>query len=323
MNGLSLKYLEDLKISNEFSDEQLQVIEEALAWADISQVKRFANANYSSEKMEVVVDAIKQGVTEDTITTLLESEGDKFKLKELLEAANKGVDNELIKELDNENFTAASVNKVLKKAIPEKQTSQPDEITNEVLKVIEEQKQVQEQTLNSLNLLAQKMADFTEVQKSINVEMLAYMKNPPTINLEQATKVVSEAVGVPISSLPVKENDELESASQDYSDDEIMILNSISNKSIIKKVVKESINKNNTIFSKLYSKLFVKKEFQKELISIIIKKTLSSAQLEKIKMAIEQGLTERQLLALVKSNKTPEEMQQVIDLSKLTSVVFS
>ena len=67
----------------------------------------------------------------------------------------------------------------------------------------------------------------------------------------------------------------------------------------------------------LMGKLAFKKKSNQDIVRLVAHGDLSTGQLSKIRLAMEKGLTEEQLLELVHSNATPEQMEEIIEIAIL------
>jgi len=67
----------------------------------------------------------------------------------------------------------------------------------------------------------------------------------------------------------------------------------------------------------LMGKLAFKKKSNQDIVRLVAHGDLSTGQLSKIRLAMEKGLTEEQLLELVHSNATPEQMEEIIEIATL------
>lgn len=80
--------------------------------------------------------------------------------------------------------------------------------------------------------------------------------------------------------------------------------------------VEKTIKKTSALFG-IFSKLMLKKKSRQDLIKLIAAKELTPDQLFQIRSAIEKGLTEGQLLELIRNKITAEQMKEIIEIAVL------
>ena len=81
-------------------------------------------------------------------------------------------------------------------------------------------------------------------------------------------------------------------------------------------VIEKSQPKNVGLYS-LIGRLAYKKKSKQDIIKLVASGELSTEQLAQIKMAMQKGLTEPQLLSLIHGNVSPEQMQEIIEIAVL------
>jgi hypothetical protein len=79
-------------------------------------------------------------------------------------------------------------------------------------------------------------------------------------------------------------------------------------------VIDKTVKKNNGAFSAL-SKLIFKKKSRQDIVKLVASGELEPSQLVQIRNAIEKGLSEDQLLELIHSKASAEQMQGVIEIA--------
>lgn len=79
-------------------------------------------------------------------------------------------------------------------------------------------------------------------------------------------------------------------------------------------VIDKTVKKNNGAFSTL-SKLIFKKKSRQDIVKLVASGELEPSQLVQIRNAIEKGLSEDQLLELIHSKASAEQMQGVIEIA--------
>lgn len=72
-----------------------------------------------------------------------------------------------------------------------------------------------------------------------------------------------------------------------------------------------------TGFYTLLGKLAYKKKSKQDIVRLVASGDLSTKQLSKIRLAMSKGLTEEQLLELIHSGATPEQMEEIIEIAAL------
>lgn len=80
--------------------------------------------------------------------------------------------------------------------------------------------------------------------------------------------------------------------------------------------VEKTIKKTSALLG-IFSKLMLKKKSRQDLIKLIAAKELTPDQLFQIRSAIEKGLTEGQLLELIRNKITAEQMKEIIEIAVL------
>lgn len=80
--------------------------------------------------------------------------------------------------------------------------------------------------------------------------------------------------------------------------------------------VEKTIKKTSALLG-IFSKLILKKKSRQDLIKLIAAKELTPDQLFQIRSAIEKGLTEGQLLELIRNKITAEQMKEIIEIAVL------
>ena len=81
-------------------------------------------------------------------------------------------------------------------------------------------------------------------------------------------------------------------------------------------VIERSQPKREGLYAVL-GKLAYKKKSKQDIIRLVASGDLSKEQLAKIKVAMEKGLTEEQLLCLIHGNVSPEQMEEIIEIAVL------
>ena len=67
----------------------------------------------------------------------------------------------------------------------------------------------------------------------------------------------------------------------------------------------------------ILGKLAFKKKSKQDIVRMVASGDLSTQQLVQIRSAMEKGLTEEQLLELIHSNASPEQMKEIIEIAVL------
>lgn len=81
-------------------------------------------------------------------------------------------------------------------------------------------------------------------------------------------------------------------------------------------LVEKTIKKTSALLG-IFSKLMLKKKSRQDLIKLIAAKELTPEQLFQIRSAIEKGLTEGQLLEIIRNKITAEQMKEIIEIAVL------
>lgn len=80
--------------------------------------------------------------------------------------------------------------------------------------------------------------------------------------------------------------------------------------------VEKTIKKTSALLG-IFSKLMLKKKSRQDLIKLIAEKELTPDQLFQVRSAIEKGLTEGQLLEIIRNKITAEQMKEIIEIAVL------
>jgi len=80
--------------------------------------------------------------------------------------------------------------------------------------------------------------------------------------------------------------------------------------------IEKTVKKTSALLG-IFSKLILKKKSRQDLIKLIAAKELTPDQLFQIRSAIEKGLTEGQLLELIRNKISAEQMQEIIEIAVL------
>ena len=90
----------------------------------------------------------------------------------------------------------------------------------------------------------------------------------------------------------------------------------VQNQPPVQAVIERTQSKNTGMYTML-GKLAFKKKSKQDIVSLVASGDLTTQQLVQIRSAMEKGLTEEQLLELIHSNASPEQMKEIIEIAVL------
>jgi len=141
------------------------------------------------------------------------------------------------------------------------------------------------------------------------IPSLSEVKNVTEVQKEECSKLVveKERVKQRMESVPIYYGMPIEYSIALVDGNTVMILAA---------PVEKTIKKTSALLG-IFSKLMLRKKSRQDLIKLIAAKELTPDQLFQIRSAIEKGLTEGQLLELIRNKITAEQMKEIIEIAVL------
>ena len=287
----------DIYLNEKFKPSQMRKLSLALRKHGVDFAKSIAKEELDEQCMQVAIDYFDKGVSLDEITKGTVQIQSAHALREIYEGIVKG-----IKEAEKTESTGETL---VNKDYVEKLLSDMKEIVvginrnaeryeklSDKLKEIEISDRVREEVA-AKDALLQKQQEEIENLNSTIAELREKLAEK-----EEDMKEMKNAVPTQI---PVQ-----------Y----VATFQGAPNGQPITAVIEKGQSKNQGLYA-IIGKLAYKKKSKQDIIKLVASGELSREQLVQIKIAMEKGLTEEQLLSLIHGNVSPEQMKEIIEIAVL------
>lgn len=287
----------DIYLNEKFKPSQMRKLSLALRKHGVDFAKSIAKEELDEQSMQVAIDYFDKGISYEAIAGGIAQANTAHALRQIYENVIKG-----IKEAErNESIAETTVNKdYVEKLLSDmkeivlgiNRNAERYEMLSEKLKEIEISDRVREE-------LAEKDASLQKQQEEIeSLNSTIAELNKQLTEKEEEMKEMKNAVSTQI---PVQ-----------Y----VATFQGAPNGQPITAVIERGQPKNQGLYA-LIGKLAYKKKSKQDIIKLVASGELSKEQLVQIKIAMEKGLTEEQLLSLIHGNVSPEQMKEIIEIAVL------
>lgn len=287
----------DIYLNEKFKPSQMRKLSLALRKHGVDFAKSIAKEELDDQCMQVAIDYYDKGVSLKEIANGTIQIQSAHALKEIYEGIVRG-----IKETEkNETLQGATVNQdyVEKLLVDMKEiviginrNAERYEAMSEKLKELEIDSRVKEE-LKEKDACIQKQQEEIEKLNSTIAELREKLTGKEEEMKEMKNAVQTQIPVQYVATIPGAKNGQ---------------------------TITAVLDRGQTNHQGLYAmigKLAFKKKSKQDIIKLVASGELSKEQLAKIKVAMEKGLTEEQLLSLIHGNVSPEQMEEIIEIAVL------
>lgn len=284
----------EIYLKDGFSIHQMETISKAIRKHGSGFAEVIAKADLDAQSMELAMDYYEKGVSLDDILSGVNQKTSAYNL----------------------NLIYSSMLSTIRNA--EKQEVSPSTDMTYVEKLLEEMKEI----VISINRNAERYDALndkfrqSEMEKQVQKEQMEYQVK--IARMEQEAENLKETVRDLKEKLAEKEGEikEMKSAEKTQPVEYMAAFTGVESRHQMKMLV-ESYQPKRTGLYTLLGKLAYKKKSKQDIVRLVANGELSTKQLSKIRLAMSKGLTEEQLLELIHSGATPEQMEEIIEIAAL------
>lgn len=287
----------DIYLNEKFKPSQMRKLSLALRKHGVDFAKSIAKEELDEQCMQVAIDYFDKGVSLDDITKGTTQIQSAHALREIYEGIVRGIKEAEKTEsagetLVNKDYVEKLLSDMKEIVVGINRNAERYEKLSEKLKEIEISDRVREEVA-AKDALLQKQQEEIENLNSTIAELREKLAEK-----EEDMKEMKNAVPTQI---PVQ-----------Y----VATFQGAPNGQPITAVIERGQSKNQGLYA-LIGKLAYKKKSKQDIIKLVASGELSREQLVQIKIAMEKGLTEEQLLSLIHGNVSPEQMKEIIEIAVL------
>lgn len=287
----------DIYLNEKFKPSQMRKLSLALRKHGVDFAKSIAKEELDEQCMQVAIDYFDKGVSLDDITKGTTQIQSAHALREIYEGIVRGIKEAEKTEsagetLVNKDYVEKLLSDMKEIVVGINRNAERYEKLSEKLKEIEISDRVREE-VTAKDALLQKQQEEIENLNSTIAELREKLAEK-----EEDMKEMKNAVPTQI---PVQ-----------Y----VATFQGAPNGQPITAVIERGQSKNQGLYA-LIGKLSYKKKSKQDIIKLVASGELSREQLVQIKIAMEKGLTEEQLLSLIHGNVSPEQMKEIIEIAVL------
>lgn len=287
----------DIYLNEKFKPSQMRKLSLALRKHGVDFAKSIAKEELDEQCMQVAIDYFDKGVSLDEITKGTAQIQSAHALREIYEGIVRGIKEAEKTEsagetLVNKDYVEKLLSDMKEIVVGINRNAERYEKLSEKLKEIEISDRVREEVA-AKDALLQKQQEEIENLNSTIAELREKLAEK-----EEDMKEMKNAVPTQI---PVQ-----------Y----VATFQGAPNGQPITAVIERGQSKNQGLYA-IIGKLAYKKKSKQDIIKLVASGELSREQLVQIKIAMEKGLTEEQLLSLIHGNVSPEQMKEIIEIAVL------
>lgn len=285
------------------SDEVLRLVEADYRYGlTKEEIDIYMDQQFSVPQMFMVSRALREHSVE-LAKAIANADYDNYRMQVAIDFCNRGIPVQAIAEGLSQAKNAHALKEVLKKVLEGIRIDKEKEELKQKLK--EQEKLIQEQN----KIIDESMKVVHQYQHDLE-RMDAFLKDAGTDGKalkSDATDIANE------QEKPISEKLQPQPIPGVY----YTVGVAANNRQMISMQLEKTDKSKQTGMYALAGKLGFKKKSRTDIVCMVSRGDLSTAQLVQIKHAIERGLTEQQLVHLVESCAPPEQMKEIIEIAVL------
>jgi len=290
----------DIYLQDRFSLQQMKKLSQAIRRHGADFARAIAHDDLDEQCMQITIDFYEKGVTLEEIGQGVLQKTSAFNLSQIYTGmVNKIKDAENSKMQITESVSREYLEQLFAEmkeiVIGINRSAEQYEKLNNQLREEEMKKQVQKEVRDANQQIQKQQETITMLENTIT-ELQQKLAEK-----EEEIKEMNEKKQTVPTQIPVQ-----------Y----VATFPGVQNQPPVQAVIERTQSKNTGMYTML-GKLAFKKKSKQDIVSLVASGDLTTEQLVQIRLAMEKGLTEEQLLELIHSNATPEQMKEIIEIAVL------
>lgn len=290
----------DIYLQDRFSLQQMKKLSQAIRRHGADFAKAIAHDDLDEQCMQITIDFYEKGVTLEEIGQGVLQKTSAFNLSQIYTGmVNKIKDAENSKVQTTESVSREYLEQLfaeMKEIVIgiNRSAEQYEKLSNQ-LREEEVKRQVQKEVRDANQQIQKQQETITMLENTIT-ELQQKLAEK-----EEEIKEMNEKKQTVPTQIPVQ-----------Y----VATFPGVQNQPPVQAVIERTQSKNTGMYTML-GKLAFKKKSKQDIVSLVASGDLTTQQLVQIRSAMEKGLTEEQLLELIHSNASPEQMKEIIEIAVL------
>ena len=290
----------DIYLKEGFSLQQMKKLSQAIRRHGADFAKAIAHDDLDEQCMQITIDFYEKGVTLEEIGQGVLQKTSAFNLSQIYTGmVNKIKDAENSKMQTTESVSREYLEQLFAEmkeiVIGINRSAEQYEKLNNQLREEEMKRQVQKEVRDANQQIQKQQETITMLENTIT-ELQQKLAEK-----EEEIKEMNEKKQTVPTQIPVQ-----------Y----VATFPGVQNQPPVQAVIERTQSKNTGMYTML-GKLAFKKKSKQDIVSLVASGDLTTQQLVQIRSAMEKGLTEEQLLELIHSNASPEQMKEIIEIAVL------
>jgi len=290
----------DIYLQDRFSLQQMKKLSQAIRRHGADFARAIAHDDLDEQCMQITIDFYEKGVTLEEIGQGVLQKTSAFNLSQIYTGmVNKIKDAENSKMQTTESVSREYLEQLFAEmkeiVIGINRSAEQYEKLNNQLREEEMKKQVQKEVRDANQQIQKQQETITMLENTIT-ELQQKLAEK-----EEEIKEMNEKKQTVPTQIPVQ-----------Y----VATFPGVQNQPPVQAVIERTQSKNTGMYTML-GKLAFKKKSKQDIVSLVASGDLTTQQLVQIRSAMEKGLTEEQLLELIHSNASPEQMKEIIEIAVL------
>lgn len=290
----------DIYLKEGFSLQQMKKLSQAIRRHGADFAKAIAHDDLDEQCMQITIDFYEKGVTLEEIGQGVLQKTSAFNLSQIYTGmVNKIKDAENSKMQTTESVSREYLEQLFAEmkeiVIGINRSAEQYEKLNNQLREEEMKKQVQKEVRDANQQIQKQQETITMLENTIT-ELQQKLAEK-----EEEIKEMNEKKQTVPTQIPVQ-----------Y----VATFPGVQNQPPVQAVIERTQSKNTGMYTML-GKLAFKKKSKQDIVSLVASGDLTTQQLVQIRLAMEKELTEEQLLELIHSNASPDQMKEIIEIAVL------
>lgn len=290
----------DIYLQDRFSLQQMKKLSQAIRRHGADFAKAIAHDDLDEQCMQITIDFYEKGVTLEEIGQGVLQKTSAFNLSQIYTGiVNKIKDAENSKMQTTESVSREYLEQLFAEmkeiVIGINRSAEQYEKLNNQLREEEMKKQVQKEVRDANQQIQKQQETITMLENTIT-ELQQKLAEK-----EEEIKEMKDMKTTVPTQIPVQ-----------Y----VATFPGVQHQPPVQAVIERTQSKNTGMYTML-GKLAFKKKSKQDIVSLVASGDLTTEQLVQIRLAMEKELTEEQLLELIHSNASPDQMKEIIEIAVL------
>jgi hypothetical protein len=324
--------------------EKRQAVDDLNSGLMTNQVEKYLGKGYDLRQMRVMSVCMKKAYSEEVSSVICNPTYNGFQMEVALEYYEKGIPIEQIGEFRDGKKDSVSMRKTYQRTLLEMQKlielkeGQPEYVAKLVEGIDSVVKRI-EATDKKYDLLVDKVAHIGKEDKEVIDGLLKNLKNKDQQIVEMASQIIKAkeeilSLQATIHNLAIEKEKETVENKQEYVTEEAISSSKmpfpmyygipVSYETIVKASnqiqmlpIERATKRTSGALLRFATALGIKKKYKQNLVKLIVSKDLSSDQLLWLRVAMQKGLTEKQMMELINNKVSAEQMKEIIEFAVL------